>query len=171
MKFQSTRPRGARLSPASMSAQACCFNPRARVGRDRLGSARTAKPASFNPRARVGRDQRGIPSLKGPICFNPRARVGRDFCRRALRTKPVLFQSTRPRGARPFHGTVFGFASFKFQSTRPRGARPALWSITPNSLQFQSTRPRGARRAPAHRELHHLRCFNPRARVGRDIPI
>ena len=83
------------------------------------------------------------------------------------------------------------FQSLKrFQSTRPRGARrqgkahvrrvlisihaPA-WGATqrksfPNQPpQFQSTRPRGARR-------RNMRCpqpdpyFNPRARVGRDLP-
>ena len=99
-----------------------------------------------------------------------------------------------------------------FQSTRPRGARPPLIMIQLSSLQFQSTRPRGARlqrytyfilrggvsihapawgatavdndptlltavsiHAPAWGATSALHlfhtsrgCFNPRARVGRD---
>jgi len=55
-----------------------------------------------------------------------------------------------------------------FQSTRPRGARP---SDTPSSAfgaMFQSTRPRGARRSD-HSGLHDQPRFNPRAHAGRDL--
>jgi len=79
-----------------------CFNPRARVGRD-LSQIRAAPPLSpsFNPRARVGRDQYPLPHwcvLR--TCFNPRARVGRDERVKRLESLAVMFQSTRPRGAR-----------------------------------------------------------------------
>ena len=56
-----------------------CFNPRAREGRDQVGKQEKDADRSFNPRAREGRD-RGFPS-------------------RFVRLR--LFQSTRPRGARP----------------------------------------------------------------------
>ena len=57
-----------------------------------------------------------------------------------------MFQSTRPRGARP--ATSSCRRSFSaFQSTRPRGARPRVTSGRTSSYQFQSTRPRGARHA------------------------
>ncbi len=78
-QFQSTRPRGARPEPAfgnpsripvSIHAPAWgatvlgigkkrifrCFNPRARVGRDRLWTSASTILMRFNPRARVGRD-------------------------------------------------------------------------------------------------------------------
>ena len=81
-----------------------------------------------------------------------------------------------------------------FQSTRPRGARrrwrssvPGLqvsihapaWGATLVRLSvdsrrmFQSTRPRGARRVAGRRESlsRRLVCFNPRARVGRDVEV
>ena len=80
-----------------------------------------------------------------------------------------LFQSTRPRGARP-SGLITDEAVEMFQSTRPRGARPGgcrcgAWSGSFNprarvgrdatamrsgtsSGLFQSTRPRGARLSP-----------------------
>ncbi len=79
-----------------------------------------------------------------------------------------------------------------FQSTRPRGARPSQARILMNALQFQSTRPRGARRGRAERIRRHHGVsihapargatilanraeyasygFNPRAREGRDPP-
>ena len=55
-----------------------------------------------------------------------------------------------------------------FQSTRPRGARLVCLNSSAHAKRFQSTRPRGARR----RGFQHTscyRCFNPRARVGRDV--
>jgi len=36
------------------------------------------------------------------------------------------------------------------------------------TLQFQSTRPRGARLTSTGARNRRARCFNPRARVGRD---
>ena len=78
-KFQSTRPRGARLAALELAliqaavsihapawgatGGACCvfqnfscFNPRARVGRDSTPSPHMGACGGFNPRARVGRD-------------------------------------------------------------------------------------------------------------------
>jgi len=55
-----------------------------------------------------------------------------------------------------------------FQSTRPRGARPMGLAIGLVTLEFQSTRPRGARRQ-ALCMSHSVERFNPRARVGRDL--
>ena len=77
-----------------------------------------------------------------------------------------MFQSTRPRGARPIppssavRGVRFNpraragrdmadrdraLDMLQFQSTRPRGARPTMTSISSARSLFQSTRPRGAR--------------------------
>ena len=86
-----------------------------------------------------------------------------------------VFQSTRPRGARPpsarrppsfapvsIHAPAWGATVKrsaavlfvrKFQSTRPRGARQAIWQKAYSDLKFQSTRPRGAR----HIELYYAR--------------
>ena len=78
----------------------CCFNPRARAGRDNAvdvveqptmqfqstrprgarrkpGSSRCLS-TSFNPRARAGRDKTGSSLWRASSCFNPRARAGRD---------------------------------------------------------------------------------------------
>ena len=123
-KFQPTRPHGARhhgssawgpryvvsthapawgatlVDPVNAWAHAC-FNPRARMGRDRIPWAFVFRDERFNPRARMGRDliygPFGLIDVKfqptrphgarpacstrrhrPPNCFNPRARMGRD---------------------------------------------------------------------------------------------
>ena len=91
----------------------------------------------------MGRDPLPLIIVKFNFGFNPRAHVGRDTKRFKI-SFCLVFQSTRPRGARRLI-PGFGLGKLMFQSTRPRGARQA------------STRPRAARRS-----------FNPRAHVGRD---
>jgi len=78
--------------------------------------------------------------------FNPRARVGRD----------------------PFE-SLEEIAKALFQSTRPRGARQEPLNVAALAKLFQSTRPRGARRPAWKRRWSNTACFNPRARVGRDM--
>ena len=57
-----------------------------------------------------------------------------------------------------------------FQSTRPRGARQGP-RISPLVVtRFQSTRPRGARHGSGI-SASELQRFNPRARVGRDADL
>ena len=65
------------------------------------GQAQFGTLLCFNPRARAGRDPTG--HRAGFACpgFNPRARAGRDPLSPAPRWTALLFQSTRPRGARP----------------------------------------------------------------------
>ena len=83
-----------------------------------------------------------------PLSFNPRARVGRDYAEKDERNWSYMFQSTRPRGARPgikYNGVEIFYVSIH---------APA-WGATLNGLIG-------------------YRCsgsFNPRARVGRDRMI
>jgi len=108
--FQSTRPRGARHS-----TQLAFFN----------------TLISFNPRARVGRDLADAIARNDELySFNPRARVGRDLMPLSRRCESLLFQSTRPRGARHHKGDEL-WNQQKFQSTRPRGARHFSTSAHP----------------------------------------
>ena len=102
----------------------------------------------------------------------------------------IMFQSTRPRGARLLTVQVLVIPA-GFQSTRPRGARRLIHRLAITALlvsihapawgatracwwrsgalgQFQSTRPRGARLIPPDPTTGASWCFNPRARVGRD---
>jgi len=121
-RFQSTRPRGARPA-VEFEGGVTYVSIHAPAGGATYDSARANKKDSFNPRARGGRDQSSFPVLK-----------------------PVLFQSTRPRGAR-------------------RSQHVAL-----NSKQVSIHAPAGGatQRLPAS---NYGFCFNPRARGGRDLPV
>ncbi len=188
-KFQSTRPRGARHGdiitasgwrlvsihapawgatgkPLTRGEVGCCFNPRARVGRDHLMPCRRTIRQSFNPRARVGRD-RYVFTTPDLLCsFNPRARVGRDHYPSALAWITRVSIHAPAWGATDFchssaalpavsiHAPAWGATAHRistphavqvFQSTRPRGARPAKTGSAYVPVSFQSTRPRGAR--------------------------
>ena len=109
-------------------------------------------------------------------------------CPSLLTVAALLFQSTRPRGARrvltsilssfasvSIHAPARGATStgkplkrnMSFQSTRPRGARHAARKASELLTEFQSTRPRGARLG-IQRPNPAIVCFNPRARAGRD---
>ena len=81
-------------------SRALRFNSRARVGRDVTVQPLAFNVISFNSRARVGRDQRPPPPPPPSRRFNSRARVGRDENCRDLMTLHLMFQLTRPRGAR-----------------------------------------------------------------------
>ena len=124
MLFQPTRPRGAR--PGEF--------------------LKRVLPFGFNPRAREGRDQ---PATICNVCyrrFNPRAREGRDVMLPYIMDMGILFQPTRPRGAR--HVTPGGDSSSISVSTHA----PA----------------RGATATHYILKISHP-CFNPRAREGRDL--
>ena len=122
--FQSTRPRGARPRGCGgrRSAHAVSIHAPA-WGATRPWSGLHAWSRRFNPRARVGRDcprqgervGRVDVSIHAPAWgatnhpasgyrndsrFNPRARVGRDNRFLAHGRDALVFQSTRPRGAR-----------------------------------------------------------------------
>jgi len=77
--FQSTRPHGARRNFREFIVKRKCFNPRARMGRDYDAYVLRYAIDRFNPRARMGRDRRRARKI----------------------AHTVVFQSTRPHGARP----------------------------------------------------------------------
>ena len=110
-QFQSTLPRGERPETASTPDQRVDFNPRSRVGSDRVQDHIRITMPNFNPRSRVGSDanldkaeqiniifQSTLPrgerrlhrhdSRRGNTDFNPRSRVGSDVSvgDRVLRT-------------------------------------------------------------------------------------
>ena len=101
----------------------------------------------FNPRAREGRDVTAAVLRQSCCRFNPRAREGRDLPHLDQLDESDVFQSTRPRGARPAAGAA-GRADHGVSIHAPaRGATP------------------DAQPPPA------ASCrFNPRAREGRDLP-
>ena len=70
--------------------------------------------------------------------------MGRDLSQMAELPVCLLFQSTRPHGARPVESPG-STCSPKFQSTRPHGARQVGIGRAALNCMFQSTRPHGAR--------------------------
>jgi len=79
------------------------------------------------------------------MSFNPRARVGRDICSSSQCYGYIMFQSTRPRGARHCkYGLYYRIGGF---NPRARVGRDAIF------LGYVTL----------------LYSFNPRARVGRDL--
>ena len=189
--FQSTRPRGARpqidseigRKPAvSIHAPAwgatstiCCLRRAARVsihapawGATITDNALLGMLGCFNPRARVGRDRGCSLSARGLPCFNPRARVGRDALFFSPKMLKFMFQSTRPRGARPAE-------CMRRQSQQLVSIHAPAWGAT--RMQPHGMSSAGVSiHAPAWgaTEVAQLEhgiecCFNPRARVGRDL--
>ena len=120
---------------------------------------RRAFPASTVPRKPQQQKMRICSIAKGPLKerafllayemasgnLKHCARVGRDHVNVHTLWRLILFQSTRPRGARRDSPKLVSVAG-EFQSTRPRGARPLAVANLATRSMFQSTRPRGARR-------------------------
>ena len=117
----------------------------------------------------MGRDQEDDNIKRdGLIDFNPRARMGRDLEYAIAINLTLIFQSTRPYGARrpqqpspphqrliSIHAPVWGatyFSDLKADAT----------------IIFQSTRPYGAR-LKVISKMKTSKDFNPRARMGRDL--
>ena len=101
-------------------------------------------------------------------CFNPRAREGRDLIFTALSPEKIVSILAPARGAtRP---AVAGGGVGLFQSTRPRVARPCG---RPQSRRCQSFNPRAreGRDLFVVKILVKLDSFNPRVREGRDPDV
>ena len=143
-QFQSTLPRGERLSVFAPAQQ----------------------PAYFNPRSREGSDAHHPSVFFHFTHFNPRSREGSDELNAYERIRYLRFQSTLPRGERrtvtiadrdgnkiSIHAPARGATcqppilcvQYKFQSTLPRGERLSRHFSTLSILTFQSTLPRGER--------------------------
>ena len=170
IRFQSTRPRGARPRHPTTRCAWTCFNPRARVGRDVIAPAIMPIASSFNPRARVGRDRHVPGRTPAPRCFNPRARVGRDM-RPVPGTGDVgRFQSTRPRGARRGMRGRGQDAEWRF-NPRARVGRDVITVCLPSCGSRFNPRARVGRDDWRGNGDIDTGRFNPRARVGRDSLI
>ena len=100
--FQSTRPHGARLPAILRILRTGLVSIHAPArGATLFGASRRANiSVSIHAPARGATvDGACADSLRSR--FNPRARTGRDASPSAIREVEILFQSTRPHGARP----------------------------------------------------------------------
>ena len=144
--FQSTRPHGARRSNVDGAVACCCFNPRARMGRDlALGV--------------------GVERHEGFQSTRPH---GARLPLRSQLSSRTVFQSTRPHGAR------LGGADCEDEADEVSIHAPAWGATHKETVKpygesvFQSTRPHGARPEVFLFEIT-VGGFNPRARMGRDL--
>ena len=144
VKFQFTRPRGARLIPVNRRPSAEVFQFTRPRGARRPTQSNRTRGRSFQFTRPRGARLQSTKNKKGQRRFNSRAHVGRDY-----------YQATK------------GLHQMQFQFTRPRGARRAFFLACRLHRLFQFTRPRGARR---HCSPHKRPSgsFNSRAHVGRD---
>ena len=145
VRFQFTRPQGARLLLQRASSLRCSFNSRARKGRDWVKLRCDDVSTCFNSRARKGRDSAATarPSVgrlfqftrpqgarREDICatsdsfgFNSRARKGRDtYTTGPLRPAVLVSIHAPARGATQRFRFFWSVTTFQF--TRPQGARP-----------------------------------------------
>ena len=122
-QFQSTLPRGERLSVFAPAQQ----------------------PAYFNPRSREGSDAHHPSVFFHFTHFNPRSREGSDTTNQSVLHCFRKFQSTLPRGERPATSS-FGFSRVIISIHAPaRGATRVQHFAKVPSVEFQSTLPRGER--------------------------
>ena len=170
ISFQSTRPRGARphsLEAQEMIGQFQSTRPRG-ARQDRSARQRKGPRVSIHAPVRGATRRRPFRTTPRRACFNPRARAGRDVGVGDEALAALLFQSTRPCGARPslimtaaaarsvsIHAPVRGATlgggslldSYRVSIHAPvRGATGLGVERLLVELEFQSTRPCGARR-------------------------
>ena len=125
-----------------------CFNSRAHVGRDGWRRGRRWSRTSFNSRAHVGRDFTcvEIAIFKDVSIHAPTWGATPEF---ADVPDELLFQFTRPRGARPSSTSSAAPCTSRFNS-RAQVGRDRLTCHLQRFWRFQFTRPRGARRIVQH---------------------
>ncbi len=115
----------------------------------------------------MGRDGGLLIVVRSRFSFNPRARMGRDPLKKSLTYPSMMFQSTRPHGARrhtPNPLSAFGTVSIHAPAWGATGRHliPCSQSVCFNP------RARMGRDLFPGAGFFTARCFNPRARMGRD---
>jgi len=160
--------RGATDRGPTYSCLSPCFNPRTREGCDCPQKRQTVCRHSFNPRTREGCD-RHFSSLPWHWPgFNPRTREGCDRGGYKILGLAGLVSIHAPaRGATYIRPIRLGL--LRFQSTHPRGVRPyqAKWLYVVLNVSIHAP----ARGATTCRRLPYTAgiCFNPRTREGCDM--
>ena len=166
-RFQSTLPRGERLTATMHFLFTSKFQSTLPRGERRQFVSRRAVSFSFNPRSRVGSDCALLSVCPKSLYVSIHAPAwGATPVRTLCRRTTLLFQSTLPRGERHQLPRIAHWS----KSFNPRSRVGSDWRRTgswSNRMQFQSTLPRGERQIvkgpPAA-----FGGFNPRSRVGSD---
>jgi len=168
--FQSTHPRGVRLPFIKIGYYLPSFNPRTRVGCDLPTSIyRNLEAVSIHAPA-WGATCRPVTEVHCYTSFqSTHPRGVRPYIHSRILARIGKFQSTHPRGVRrPL--CLNRMLPLRFQSTHPRGVRPANIQGLHDDTKFQSTHPRGVRLSICSKSTS-MNSFNPRTRVGCDPQV
>ena len=122
------------------------FNPPVREGGrlSRSPNWRTLM-TGFSPRSHEGSDTPKTTMTAITISFNPRSHEGSDFLFGMMQGKLSVFQSTLPRGERPYMGRLYRLCLQVSIHAPTRGAT-LMKTNHSHFWRFQSTLPRGERR-------------------------
>ena len=145
IKFQPTRPHGARLQNLARLVDQELFQPTRPHGARQNRVLPMRLGLVFQPTRPHGARLEKLKSVESAIAVSTHA-PARGATRCSRRTTSI----------------------FGFQPTRPHGARPCCTAKRLDQLGFQPTRPHGARPATSLPESLAGSGFNPRARTGRD---
>ena len=160
------------------------------MGRDAKTKINNPWPRCFNPRARMGRDGVALRRIGRWKKFqSTRPHGARRYERGGNRGQEIVsihapaWGATFPHAAAwrgcavSIHAPAWGATCYVMQSEtfREVSIHAPAWGATPVAKHtdltnsFQSTRPHGARQGLPGRSPPPWRCFNPRARMGRDL--
>ena len=145
LMFQSTHPRGVRLTPAVgiVKVSGVSIHAPARGATIPIYSHFNHFNVSIHAPAR-GATTNSKFAFMSYNSFNPRTREGCDHLSFDYTAPIDMFQSTHPRGVRRERASSLA-GSATFQSTHPRGVRHSDWVKIAERNMFQSTHPRGVR--------------------------
>ena len=127
----------------------------------------TSPRLCFNPRARMGRDFTFYHHVNKKQSFNPRARMGRDPLLRYLVDVPVDVSTHAPAWGAT-HDIKWIGTEQKVSTHAPAWGATETWVRRRVALQVSTHAPAWGATNAARRVLKISRCFNPRARMGRD---
>ena len=165
--FQSTLPRGERPTGPLTTFFSRLFQSTLPRGERLCGIVLNAASSDFNPRSHEGSDICLRCNSRGSGNFNPRSHEGSDGDRSHRYSNSNKFQSTLPRGERPYFRFSVWIRYKIFQSTLPRGERRRWKAYNPNPRDFNPRSHEGSDKT----SICHLSVavnFNPRSHEGSD---
>ena len=157
--FQSTPPHGGRQSPLARLPQPAHgrFNPRPRMGGDRMPSVCGSCINGFNPRPRMGGDASWIASTPRSRSFNP-----------AHFDQVRLVESSAPAWGATSADTAVRPKQSRFNPRSPAWGATRAGKEMGSVLECFNPRPRMGGDLCDQRVEHPHERFNPRPRMGGD---
>ena len=168
LAFQPTRPCGARRVPLLRLRQWSTFQPTRPCGARHVGDAMMDRFDKVSTHAPVWGATVGDEAGYVYWAVSTHAPVWGATCTYQICSGPITFQPTRPCGARPIAGYRRS-CDDGFQPTRPCGARRLSVSLVVHSNIVSTHAPVWGATVDVVKASWCLSCFNPRARVGRDM--